>query len=214
VAFDEVQERGWRTRADVLHSVARWTGQSPWPRTWLKARQAHGRALQTKRHPWLDDLRGVPPAKATQIIGLVNGQAFQGPAVRSRSGPCVNPLLSQPVIEAGLAWSCVDLTWGGRDRFAARAAYADAIPPSIFDRRSKGELGAFYGEAVARNLGFLRDYLLEGQLAQAGLLPRGLAEEMTREALAWRGGFSKLLTLALTEAWLRHWQARITALRA
>ncbi len=116
-------------------------------------------------------------------------------------------------MEAGLAWSAVELTWGGRDRYAARAAYADVIPPSIFNRRSKGELGAFYGEAVARNLDFLRNYLLEGELAGAGLLPQGLADDMTREALVWRGGFSRLLTLALTEAWLRRWQARIAASR-
>ncbi|WP_293826814.1 asparagine synthase-related protein [uncultured Brevundimonas sp.] len=100
-----------------------------------------------------------------------------------------------------------------RDGYAARAAYADAIPPSIFDRRSKGELGAFYGEAVARNLDFLRTYLLEGELAGAGLLPQGLADDMTREALVWRGGFSRLLTLALTEGWLRRWQTRIAASR-
>jgi len=213
IAFDEVRERRLHARVEVLHSAARWTGQSLWPGAWMKARRAHALALRGRQHPWLDDLQGVPPAKATQIIGLVNSQAFQGHAVRSRHGPCVNPLLSQPVMEAGLAWSAVDLTWGGRDRYAARAAYADAIPSSVFNRRSKGELGAFYGEAVARNLDFLRSYLLEGELAGAGILPRGLADDMTREALVWRGGFPRLLTLALTEAWLRRWQARIAACR-
>lgn len=213
IAFDEVQERGLRARAEVLHGAARWTGQSLWPKTWLRARRAHHTLMSDRKHPWLDDLKGVPPAKAMQILGLVKGQAYQGGAVRSRHGPCVNPLLSQPVMEAGLAWSSVDLTWGGRDRYAARAAYADVIPPSIFNRRSKGELGAFYGEAVARNLDFLRNYLLDGELAGAGLLPQGLADDMTREALVWRGGFSRLLTLALTEAWLRRWQARIASSR-
>lgn len=214
IAFDEVLERRMRARAQVLHDAARWTGQSLWPRTWLRTRRAHSLALRERRHPWLEALKGVPPGKVMQILGLVNSQAFQGHAVRSRNGPCVNPLLSQPVVEAGLAWSSVDLTWGGRDRFAARAAYADAIPAAIFHRRSKGELGAFYGEAVAGKLDFLRDYLLEGELAAAELLPRGLADEMTREALVWRGGFSRLLTLALTEAWLRRWKARIASRRA
>ncbi len=31
------------------------------------------------------------------------------------------------------------------------------------------------------------------------------------EALLWRGGFSRLLTLALTEAWVRRWTARLEA---
>nr|WP_314121546.1 asparagine synthase-related protein [uncultured Brevundimonas sp.] len=213
IAFDEIQERRLRARTEVLHAAARWTGQSIWPQTWLKARRTQALSLRGRTHPWLDALNGVPPGKVKQIIGLVNSQAFQGRAGRSRHGPCINPLLSQPVMEAGLAWSSVDLTWGGRDRFAARAAYVDAIPASIFSRRSKGELGAFYGEAVAMNLERLRTYLLEGEIAAAGLLPSGLADQMTREALVWRGGFATLITLALTEAWLRRWQARISAPR-
>ena len=103
-----------------------------------------------------------------------------------------------------------DLTWGGRDRAAARNAFRDVLPPSIYARRSKGELGAFYGEAVASHLPFLRDYLLGGALAQAGLLD-DLEANLSREALLWRGGFSPLLTLALTEAWVRRWTARLEA---
>jgi len=113
-------------------------------------------------------------------------------------------------MEAGLSWSTVDLTWGGRDRAAARNAFQDVLPPSIYARRSKGELGAFYGEAAASNLPFLRDYLLGGALAQAGLLD-DLETDLSRQALLWRGGFSRLLTLALTEAWVRRWTARLEA---
>ena len=136
-------------------------------------------------------------------------QTYQGQAMRSRQGACVNPLLSQPVMEAGLAISTVDLTWGGRDRAAARAAFVDVLPPALFYRRSKGELGAYYGEAVAEHLDFLRDYLLGGALAEAGLVDAGLEGRMNREALLWHGGFSELLSLALTEAWLRRWKRRL-----
>ena len=113
------------------------------------------------------------------------------------------------MVEAGLALSAVDLTWGGRDRAAARAAFADVLPPSILDRRSKGELGAYYGGAVAAHLDFLRDYLLGGALAEAGLIDPGLEDRLTRDALLWRGGHSHLLSLALTEAWVRRWRERL-----
>lgn len=209
VAMDEVFERGLMARFTVLHQTARWTGQSLWPAAWLKAWKAHRRGSAKWEHPWLDDLKGVPPGKSLQIAALVNCQTFHGLAVRNRPGPSVHPLLSQPVIEAGLALSSVELTSGGRDRAAARAAYEDVLPPAIFSRRSKGELGKFYGEAVASNLPFLRGFLLEGRLAQAGLLPPSFGSELTREALLWRGGFSRLISLALTEAWLRRWQMRI-----
>ncbi|GAA0625044.1 lasso peptide isopeptide bond-forming cyclase [Brevundimonas kwangchunensis] len=210
IAFDELQERGLWARPAAVHRIARWTRRSLWPSAWLRALQEHRRSRADWDHPWLDDLKGVPPAKALQISILAFCQTFQGQAARSREGVCVNPLLSQPVMEAGLSWSTVDLTWGGRDRFAARAAFKDVLPPSIYARRSKGELGAFYGEAVAGQLPFLKDYLLGGALAQAGLLD-DLEPDLAREALLWRGGFSRLLTLALTEAWIRRWTSRLAA---
>ena len=213
VALDEVFERRLMARFAVLHQTARWTGQSLWPAVWLRAWSAHRRGRSKWEHPWFQDLKGVPPGKALQIAALVNCQTFHGLAVRNRPGPSVHPLLSQPVMEAGLALSSVELTKGGRDRAAARAAYEDVLPPAIFSRRSKGELGKFYGEAVASNLPFLRSFLLEGELAQAGLLAPGFSSELTREALLWRGGFSRLISLALTEAWLRRWQMRIAERR-
>lgn len=209
IGLDELRERGLRARPRVLHRVSRWLRQPLWPTALAQAWRDDRRGRADWTHPWTDDLVGVPPAKALQIAVLSFCQSFQAPAVRSRLGPCVNPLLSQPVMEAGLALSTVDLTWGGRDRAAARAAFADALPPSILNRRSKGELGAYYGSAVAERLGFLRDYLLGGALAEAGLIDPGLDERLDRDRLLWRGGHSELLSLALTEAWLRRWQARL-----
>lgn len=214
IAFDEILERGPRFRPAVVHRIARWTGRSVWPASWFKAWRDYGRSRASWDHPWMADLEGVPPAKALQISTLATCQTFQGLAVRNRDGPCLNPLLSQPVMEAGLAWSTVDLTWGGRDRSAARAAYADVLPPTLFARRSKGEMGIFYADAVAQRLDFLRPFILEGELAKAGLVEPGLAQDMTREALLWRGGFSRLLSLALTEAWLRSWIPRLAHRRA
>lgn len=209
IAIDEVWERGLGARPSVIHRTARWTRRSVWPHAWWSVWRDHQKSRATWEHPWLDDLRGVPPAKALQISALAFCQTFQGPAGRSRRGPCVNPLLSQPVMEAGLAWPAVDLTRGGRDRAAARAAFADVLPASLVARRSKGELGVFYGEAVSARLDFLRDYLLGGALADAGLISPELDGLLCRETLLWRGGFQKVLGLTLTEAWLRRWTERL-----
>ena len=205
----EGRPRRRRARLAVLHRLSRWLRRPLWPTALARDWREEVRHRADWDHPWLDDLRGVPPAKALQMSALAFCQTFQGPAVRSCLGPCVNPLLSQPVVEAGLALSAVDLTWGGRDRAAARAAFADVLPPSILDRRSKGELGAYYGGAVAAHLDFLRDYLLGGALAEAGLIDPGLEDRLTRDALLWRGGHSHLLSLALTEAWVRRWRERL-----
>ncbi|WP_420469938.1 asparagine synthase-related protein [Brevundimonas sp. FT23042] len=210
IAFDEVFEQGLRTRLPVIHRVARWTRRSLWPGAWWRTWRDYRKSRSEWSHPWTADLRGVPPAKATQISILAFCQTFQGQAMRSRQGSCINPLLSQPVMEAGLAWSAVDLTWGGRDRAAARRAFADVLPEALLTRRSKGELGAYYGEGVAENLPFLRDYILNGRLAEAGLLDPDLGARMNRDVLLWRGGFSQLISLALAEAWLRRWTERLS----
>lgn len=209
IGLDEIWERRGRARLAVLHRLSRWLRRPLWPTALAKDWREEVRHRADWDHPWLDDLGGVPPAKALQMSALAFCQTFQGLAVRSCLGPCLNPLLSQPVMEAGLALSAVDLTWGGRDRAAARAAFADVLPPSILDRRSKGELGAYYGNAVAAHLDFLRDYLLGGALAEAGLIDPGLEDRLTRDALLWRGGHSHLLSLALTEAWVRRWRERL-----
>ena len=39
--------------------------------------------------------------------------------------------------------------------------------------------------------------------------PVRLEDRLTRDALLWRGGHSHLLSLALTEAWVRRWRERL-----
>lgn len=214
IALDEMLERGRRARPGAIHRVASWTRTSAWPHVLLRAWRRHRAERRGWSHPWLDDLGGVPPAKALQISALAYCQAFQAPAVRSRAGACVNPLLSQPIMELGLAMSSVDLTWGGRDRAAVRAAFHDRLPAGLIARRSKGELSAFYGRAVAANLAFLRDYILGGALAEAGCIDQAAwSERLTPDRLLWKGGHGAILSLALTEAWARHWRARLASRR-
>lgn len=212
IGLDEIGERGWRTRPPVLFRIARWTRQSAWPWTWTKALVRHRWDRRRWDHPWVADLSGVPPAKAFQINALAYCQVFQQTARRSRQGECLNPLLAQPVMELGLSLSIVDLTWGGRDRALARRAFAADLPPFLIERRSKGDVGAFYGQAMARRLDVLRPYLLDGALAEAGCIDRdALSALLSAERLLWQGGHGEILSLALIEAWLRHWRSRLAS---
>ncbi len=217
IGIDELQERGLGARSAVLMDVARWNRRSAWPGTWIKAwRNARRAAGQASRrgaapHPWLEDLQGVPPAKRIQISALAYSQTFQQAAVRTRNGWCLNPLLSQPVVELGLGISSTDLTRGGRDRALVRSAFKDLLPEAIIQRRSKGDVSAFYGRTVSRNLPFLRGYLLDGRLAAHGLVDRSrLESELAHSDLLWRGNHAEVLSLALLESWVRQWQARLS----
>lgn len=214
IGLDELSERGLRSRLKVLHRVARWTKRSLWPQTWWREALVSKHARCTWTHPWTNDLEGLPPAKAFQVNALAYSQVFQQTARRSRRGICLNPLLSQPLMELGLSLSTTDLTWGGRDRALIRRAFANDLPQAVIDRRSKGDVGAFYGLGLRPHLHALRAYLLDGALVDAGALPRSQLETLlTEERLLWQGDYGRVLSLLWTEIWLRYWRSRLASPR-
>jgi asparagine synthase (glutamine-hydrolysing) len=55
----------------------------------------------------------------------------------------------------------------------------------------------------------LRPFLLDGALAEAGVLDRAkLDEALTVEQLIWGASPNQIMWAAATEAWVRHWQGR------
>ncbi|MCI3135390.1 asparagine synthase-related protein [Phenylobacterium aquaticum] len=216
----------------VAVNLARWLGGSVWsvwrsailallgrpppppvpPPAWL-TQKARDLAASQSLHPWLDDLDGVGPAKRRQIAGLVHGQLFSAPSARGRQAALIHPLLSQPVVEYGLACPADVLTGGGRrDRAFARTAFCERLPAAIITRRSKGHLSAYYSRLVCASLPVLRPMLLEGRLAAQGLVDRdALDAAMSEEALIWWGRCGELMDLACLEAWVRAWEERLLA---
>ncbi len=230
VAADLWRRRDGRQAAiGDIQVIARWTRRSVWSvlraaglaATGLGGRrrrpppafltpQGAALAADVALHPWLEDLRGVTPAKRLQIRGLANAQGFFGDCRRARRAELVHPLLSQPIVELCLAIPAIDLTRGGRGRALAREAFADRLPDLVTRRRSKGDLTAYYGRMLGRSLEILRPYLLDGRLAQEGLIDRDALDEMLTEThLIWRGDYPDLLRLLAVEIWLRRWASRI-----
>ena len=52
-----------------------------------------------RRHPWLENVAALPPAKAAQVQRIVNARLFWGDCRRTRTAELLHPLLSQPVLE-------------------------------------------------------------------------------------------------------------------
>lgn len=160
-------------------------------------------------HPWVEDLKGVAPAKRIQIMGLVNSLGVTMPTGRARVGRLAHPLLAQPVVELCLRTPVPLLSSGEGERTLARAAFVDRLPASIVHRRSKGDITAFFGRSMAASADFLREHLLDGRLVQRGLLDRDRLEAaLSPEALIWRDTYGTLLVAATVEAWVRHWEGR------
>lgn len=197
-----------------LEDAARWNRCSVWSLLGEAARDALSPpAAAIDPHPWL--ATPVAPAKRRQLESLIRSQVFHGASRRGRHATLIHPLLSQPVMEATLAAPVIDLARGGRGRALARDAFADQIPASVRDRRSKGVLTAYHGRMILRSLAAIRPFLLEGRLAQEQILDRDFAEAMLDpDRLIYEGDYPRLFETIVLEGYVRHWEGRIAAFAA
>jgi asparagine synthase (glutamine-hydrolysing) len=172
--------------------------------------RAAASAVRTAAHPWLARLDEAPPGKALQIAALTATQPALGRNRRSEIADVVQPLLAQPVVELCLSIPTWSLVRGGRDRALAREAFRSWLPEAIVERRSKGLLTSFYARSAAASLEALREHLLGGVLADAGVLDRPAMEVALRpESLIWTADGLSLLRVAAVECWVRHWQTQV-----
>lgn len=168
-------------------------------------------ATADRAHPWVSAARaaGVAPGKQVQVQALANCLVYQGDSRRRRAAEVIFPLLAQPVVELALAIPAAVLAGAAHDRMYARAAFAARIPELVRRRRVKGALGAYFGKLVAASAATLRPYLLEGVLADAGLLDRAaVALALEPDAMMRDGRPTEVMWAAAVEAWVRHWQTR------
>jgi asparagine synthase (glutamine-hydrolysing) len=123
----------------------------------------------------------------------------------------IHPLMSQPLIEHVLAIPAIDLTFGCRERALARAAFSRRLPALLIDRRGKGDLTLYFGRMLAASTAFLREYLLDGQLAAHRAIDRTALEAiLTPDLLMQQDHYSELMTAIVMERWARVWTRKLT----
>ena len=226
VFSDIWRSHGWRSIfSPALPAQARWNGCSVWSLIAEARRSDRTRTPLSDRtpsfavpayptpppHPWLAAGDDLGPAKLYQIAGVLNGLTFSGASPQTAVVDLLHPLLAQPVVEACLSLPTPQLTLGRRDRALARLAFRDRLPAEIADRRSKGEMTAYYGRRIAASLDVLRPWLLDGRLAALGLIDRSAAEvALDEDSLIWRGGFAEIMITAALESWVREWEGRLS----
>ncbi len=226
VVGDLVRARGLSALGDPMTAnVARWLRRSiwdvmregigrpreseeagPWSRFWgARARDE----TRPPPHPWLHEIEELGPAKQLQILALVGCLENWGRSHRGQAARMVQPLLAQPVLEACLGLPVWRLLDGRRDRAFARDAFGPWLPPANAKRRAKGALSVLYAKRTAAGLPFLREYLLDGVLVDAGLLDRdALDAALDVDDLMWQGHGLRLGWAAMLEGWVRYWQTR------
>jgi asparagine synthase (glutamine-hydrolysing) len=213
---------GWRVAKDLaaIRSVTNWavmrTALWRWSRDYVRrppawisdfrllAPQAR---LRADHHPWLDDRGARRAGRRAYVASLLRAHVTLDCYDRASQRRMLTPLLAQPVVECCLSFPTWQWMSGGRDRSAARAAFADLLPPEILARRGKGRLESILVRAYDNHRTELRALLLDGLLAGAGLLDR----RATESALAHEGRddmlYLRLLDLADAEIWARHAEA-------
>jgi len=152
--------------------------------------------------------RQVPPGKWSQIrttsIPPLFYDQFNHPQALER----VPPLVSQPVVEVCLRIPTYLLVENGWDRSMARRAFSSDLPTAIVNRRGKGSMQNHMRTIFNTNLKFIREVMLDGELARRGILNRARMESVLsgRQSLA-GFEFTEIQDHLGTEAWIgRHLQ--------
>jgi len=170
------------------------------------ARQNDLIGARPPRHPWLDGAAALPPGKQRQLEALVSALVYLTPSARGRVIPVIHPLLSQPVVDYCLGLPVFRLSADDRDRSLARDAFRDQLPTMIAARTGKGESSRYANRALVANLGFLRRYLLDGELVGRGLLDAPRLSAMLDEDYLMTAPHGRVIVFyAAVEAWLRRW---------
>ncbi len=192
----------WRTR-DLPH-------QLPRNLSFLSAQDVPlpGRADET--NTWLQRPVGSLPGKAAHVAKVMSLQYMWDLFHRSEAGPHILPLFSQPIVELCLRIPTWKWCSKGMNRSFARQAFAKRLPSSVVHRRSKGGPDSFAFDLALTNRKAIREQLLGGALAQAGLLDTQAIEESLSETRAFGAGeHLRLLTLTEAEAWARFWSTKL-----
>jgi asparagine synthase (glutamine-hydrolysing) len=171
--------------------------------TALDSLTAAGRFL----HPCLQDLHGIPLGKLWHIYNLSIAPRFYDSNLGQPDDPeRLEPLTSQPLVELCLRIPSFVLTLGGRDRQLAREAFTEDVPAELLRARQKAGIDGFVKETLHRNMSFVREMLLDGDLVAQKLLDRGSLERALSSGFehidSAAGDIFDYLTM---EIWLRTW---------
>lgn len=158
-------------------------------------------------HPWLSNTDLRMPGKLGHVAMLLNMQSHVEGYLRDYDIPVVNPLVSQPIVELALAIPSWRMIEGGQDRAIVRQAFQRRLPTEILSRRRKGSPGSFALNVLLQNTGEVRERLLQGRLAKAGVLDLEAIAIALSKGPGMGKSYMRLLALLDMEAWLAAWSS-------
>lgn len=193
----------WKVARMTMRRVRRARASPAWPRN-SHFLAEHRLPRAPASHSWLDEPAGALDGSRAHVHAILASYAHLDGYGRHTVAPSLVPLLAQPVVEACLSIPSWLWVAGGRDRAVARAAFRRELPAIVAERRSKGAMDAFCARTFETNRARLRPFLLDGLVANAGLLDRDAIDTYLARPFANRDrDFYRLLPIIDTELWAR-----------
>lgn len=193
--------------------VARKAVRRAWERSrpyrWPAAEQmlspkAIAAAHRPPLHPWLSAGNPPRPGRSAQIAQLIGAQSFMEDGPYGAKSNVVSPLVSQPLIEHCLSLAPWQWIERGCNRAIARRAFSNMLPPEVIWRRSKGIPDSYIVQLYEANREMIRDRLLGGLLAGAGVIDIAAVEAALDDPTPFRGReCSRIVRLMDVEIWAR-----------
>lgn len=172
----------------------------------------HDGTDSSPQHPYDAD---IPPGKQYHAFSLRVPEPYYQPFCEADWADELAPLMSQPLIELVLGIPSWLLSHDGWDRMLARQAFVGVVPTEILRRRSKGGMEEHAAYLLRRNIRFIREVLLNGELVKRGLLNRAKLEEaLSDHPSNAMKGMVKIFQHLDVELWLQIWSASRTRLAA
>ena len=162
-------------------------------------------------HPIYEHLpRRVLPGKYEQIDFLYEGLASIHMDM-DHINPTLYPYFCEPVVDFALSFPTYVLFDKGYDRYPLRKAVSDRFKTETVWRRDKSQTTGIFQLGVKKNLKYILDLCLEGELVKQGFIEK---EGLHETIMMVRNGDSDpiwpFIHLASIEIFLQHWSEKFS----
>lgn len=162
---------------------------------------------ETLCHPWLSEPRRTTPGRAFRVRRLMDLQYYHNTSSHEERFVCANVLASQPIVEICLGVPPYVMIAGGKDRALERAAFAPMLAPEVAERTSKGETTRYFTAILERNMPFIREILIDGELERRGLIDGpGMRAALSSDILPVQAVKAGLTAALIAELWIRRFE--------
>jgi asparagine synthase (glutamine-hydrolysing) len=186
--------------------AGRYTQDKPTP--WLR-KEVYQYTSAKFSHPVYQYLPSrILPGKYKQIDALYEGLATIHTNAYNQS-PEHYPFFSEPMVEFALSFPTYDLFQNGYDRYPLRQAVSTHFHTDTVWRRDKGETTGILQLGVKKNINYVMELCLEGELVKQGFIDKdGLRQTILLISNGDNNDLWPFIQLASIEIFLKIWSPK------